>query len=139
MGAAMNYAKILAILKSIGGLADTSNVQVLTNKAIVQRVSSQADAASITPNVDNYDEYVQTAQAQALTISNPTGTPTEGQTLMIKIKDNASPCAVSFGANYAAYGAALPTTTVTSKTLLLMCIYNSAATKWMVLPAIQEQ
>lgn len=125
-----------ATTDTIVGRATTDT---LTNKSVVLRVSSQADAASITPNIDSYDEYVQSAQAQALVINNPTGAPTDGQCLLIRIKDNGTARALSFGTNYVAYGSSLSSTTTISKTLLVMSVYNSSTTKWMVMPSIQEQ
>lgn len=113
----------------------------INSTSIDLRVSSQADAASITPNTDNFDVYAQTAQAQALTINNPTWaiTPIDGQPLLIKIKDNGTARALAFGANFIAFGSALPTTTVINKTMLIMTMYNAATGKHMVLPFQQEQ
>lgn len=96
-------------------------------------VQSVVSSATVTPNADTDDEVVITAQAEALTIANPSGTPTQGQPLLIRIKDNATARAISFGSEYRAIGVTLPTTTTISKTLYIGCIYNSTDSKWDVL------
>jgi len=101
-------------------------------------VQSVVSSATVTPNADTDDEVVITAQAEALTIANPSGTPTDGQPLLIRIKDNATAQTIAFGSEFRAIGVTLPTTTVISKTLYLGCIYSSADTKWDVLGINQE-
>jgi len=93
------------------------------------RVQSVTSSATVTP-VSTNDLVKITAQSVGLTLSNPTGTFTEGQALMIRIKDNATAQTIAFGTNYRAIGVTLPTTTVISKTMYLGIIYNSTDTKW---------
>lgn len=97
---------------------------------ITPRVQTVASAATVTPNADADDVVTITAQAEALTLANPSGTPTEGQKLTIRIKDNTTARAISFGSQYRALGNTLPTTTTISKTLYLGLVYNSTDTKW---------
>lgn len=101
-------------------------------------VQSVVSSATVTPNADTDDEVVITAQAEALTIANPSGTPTQGQPLLIRIKDNATARTIAFGSEYRAIGVTLPTTTVISKTLYIGCIYNSSDSKWDLLGINQE-
>lgn len=117
-----------------------SATQTLTNKRITDRVQSVTDAATITPNADTDDCVDITAIAQAFTIANPTGTPTNFQKLIIRIKDNGTARAISFGTNYVAGGVALPTTTVISKILTLGFIYNTANSlnKWQLVASASE-
>lgn len=113
----------------------------LTSKRITKRVSSTADAATITPDCDSYDLIDITAIAQAFTIANPTGTPTNGQEIRIRIKDNATARAITWGANYVeGTGTALPSTTVLSKILNLLFQYNTANSlnKWQLIGVAQE-
>jgi len=108
-----------------------SSTNTLTNKRITSRVTTTASAATVTPNADTDDIVTITAQAAGLTIANPTGTPTEGQRLLIRLKDNGTARAVGFGANYrASADMPLPTTTILSKTMYMGFIYNSTDTKW---------
>lgn len=101
-------------------------------------VVTAADTATLTVDADATDMSVLTAQAQALTIANPTGTPTQGQKLIIRIKDNGTARAISYGTQYRALGNSLPSTTVISKTLYLGVIYNSTDTKWDLVAVAQE-
>jgi hypothetical protein len=93
------------------------------------RVQTVTSSATVTPTSTN-DLVIITAQAAGLTLANPTGTFTEGQALMIRIKDNATARTIAFDTNYRAIGVTLPTTTVISKTLYLGIIYNSTDGKW---------
>lgn len=85
--------------------------------------------ASATPTTA-YDMMAITATG-ALTINAPTGTPVNGQGLVLRIADNGTARTIAFNAAYvAAVGASLPTTTVVGKYLYVACVYNSTAAKW---------
>ncbi len=116
------------------------HVQTLTNKRITSRVQSVSDAATVTPTSDTIDLVDITAIAQAFTIANPTGTPTNGQKLLIRWKDNATARAITWGDGYVAGGAALPTTTTLSKIGYAGFIYNTANSlnKWQCVVALVE-
>jgi hypothetical protein len=101
------------------------------------RVQSVTSSATVTPTSTN-DLVKITAQAAGLTIANPTGTMSEGQSLMIRIKDNGTAQTIGFGTNYRAVGITLPTTTVISKTLYLGCIWNDTDTKFDVIGISQQ-
>lgn len=106
-------------------------IQTLTNKRITKRVVTIASSATPTPNGDITDIYKITALAEAAEFAAPTGTPTNGQMLLIRIKDNGTARALSWNAIYrAGTDIALPTTTVVSKTMYVLFIYNSADIKW---------
>lgn len=96
------------------------------------RVQSISSSATVTP-VSTNDLVIVTAQAVGLTLANPTGTFTEGQALMIRVKDNGTAQSIAFDTNYRAIGVTLPTTTVISKTMYLGIIYNSTDSKWDVI------
>jgi hypothetical protein len=93
------------------------------------RVQTVTSSATVTPTNLN-DLVIVTAQAVGLTLANPTGTFTEGQALMIRIKDNGTARTIAFDTNYRAIGVTLPTTTVISKTMYLGIIYNATDSKW---------
>lgn len=122
----------------IDNSATVTGTETLTNKRLTARVQSVTSSATVTPNSDTDDLVIITAQAASLIIANPTGTPTEGQALLIRIKDNGTARAVSFGSEYRAIGITLPTTTVLSKTMYLGCVRNVADTKWDVIGLSQE-
>jgi hypothetical protein len=96
------------------------------------RVQSVTSSATVTPTSAN-DIVNITAQAAGLTLANPTGTFAEGQSLIIRIKDNGTARAITWDTNYRAIGVTLPTTTVISKTTYVGVIYNSTDTKWDVI------
>jgi hypothetical protein len=65
------------------------------------------------------------------TIAAPTGTPTQGQKLIVRIKDNGTARALAWNAIFrASTDLALPLITVVNKTMYLGFIYNSTDTKW---------
>lgn len=112
-------------------VATKAGTQTLTNKRITKRVSTTASSGTPTPNADTDDLYVLTAQAASATFGAPTGTPTDGQPLTIRIKDDGTARALAYNAIYrASTDLALPSTTVLSKTLYLGFIYNAADSKW---------
>ena len=86
--------------------------------------------ATLTINSDLQDLGVITAQAAALTIASPTGTPIQGQKLILRIKDNGTARAITWNAIFRVIGTTLPTTTTINKTTYVGCIYNSTDTKW---------
>jgi len=114
-----------------GALVGTTDTQTLTNKRITKRVSSTTSTSTLTPDSDAYDVVKLTAQAAALTIAAPTGTPTDGQPLLIQIVDNGTARALTWNAAYVAMGAALPTTTTISKILQVGCIWDAGTSKWL--------
>ena len=103
----------------------------LTNKRISARVGSTTSSATPTINTDDVDIYKLTAQAVDITsfTTNLTGTPTDGQCLIIDITGTAAR-AITWGASFEASTVALPTTTVTTAMLSVAFMYNSVTSKW---------
>lgn len=102
------------------------------------RIVSVASTATLSISSSATDQSIITAQAEALTIAAPTGTPVEGQKLIIRIKDDGSARAITFNAIFRAIGITLPTTTVSSKITYLGLVYNSTDTKWDVIATKTE-
>lgn len=118
-----------------------SSTSTLTNKRITPRILSAASYTTDTGtslNCDNLDQFIITAQAGALLFNNPSGTATEAQKLIIRIKDNGTARALTYGTQFRAMGNALPTTTVLSKTLYMGFIFNITDTKWDLVAVAQE-
>ena len=115
-------------------LATLDLAETLTNKRINKRTSTTTSTATLTPSPANYDVYTLTAQAAALTIANPTGTINIGDTIAIYVTDDATARAISFGTYFKGFGAALPTTTTSGKTLLITAQYYDT-NLWSVLSA----
>jgi hypothetical protein len=94
-------------------------------------VTTTASSATPTPNADTSTIFTVTALAADAVFAAPTGTPQDGQDLLIRIKDNATPRTLGWNAIYrAGTDFALPTTTVASETMYIQFIYNSADAKW---------
>jgi hypothetical protein len=121
-----------------GALVGTTATQTLTNKRIDPRVSSAASTATLTPDVSAFDQYNLTAQAAALTVAAPTGTPVDGNKLILRILDNGTSRAITWNATYTSFGVPLPAATTINKTLYVGCIYNANNTRWDVIAVNQQ-
>lgn len=127
---------------TLPGTADTlvgrATTDTLTNKRVTPRVTSITSSATPTVNTDDTDFVDITALAAAITsmTSSLSGTPTIGQKLIYQIKDNGTARAITWGASFAAKGAALPTTTVISKLLTVGFIWNGST--WGCVASAQE-
>lgn len=104
----------------------------LTNKRITKRITTITSHATPTINTDNCDAVTITAQGEAITsmTTNLSGTPTNFQSLVIRIKDDGTARAITWGASFASRGATLPTTTTLSKVTMVGLFYNSVTSTW---------
>jgi hypothetical protein len=102
----------------------------------VPRVVTTTDDATAVIDCNVTDQYQLTAVANATEFT-VTGTPTNGQKLIIRLKDAGVAKALTW-TGFAAIGVTLPTTTVASKTHYIGCIYNSASSKWDAVAVVQE-
>lgn len=120
-------------------VVNTTTTQTVTNKFVTPQVQSVADAGgTLTPVSITNDVVIATALSQATTIAAPTGSPVQGEKLVIRLKDNGTARALTWNAIYRAIGVTLPTTTVISKTVYCGFIYNSTDTKWDCVAVAQE-
>tara|TARA_R110002050_G_scaffold59892_2_gene133354 strand:- start:727 stop:1608 length:882 start_codon:yes stop_codon:yes gene_type:complete len=111
----------------------------ITRKNIVKPISNSIETATtLTPNIDENEQEVVTDLASALTIAAPTGTPSTGMKLVIRLTDNGTNRALTWNAIYRAIGVTLPTTTTANKILYIGCVYDEAGSKWDVV-AIKEE
>ena len=108
-----------------------SSTNTLTNKRITKRTGTTTSSATPTINTDNVDAYFITAQTEAITsfTTNLSGTPTEGQGLLISITGTAAR-AITWGTSFEASTVALPTTTVSTNRLDVAFIWNTVTSKW---------
>lgn len=118
-----------------------SDYQKIASSYPMTTVQTITSSASITPPASTCQEYTVTALANPATINAPSGTPTSGQKLIIRIKDNGSAQALTWDTSaggYRAIGVTIPTTTTASKTSYIGCIYNSDAGYWDVIASLTE-
>ena len=110
---------------------DTSGNLSATGRFTPRVLASTANSATPTLNTDSYDMMVITGQTLAITsfTTNLTGTPVNGQKLLISITGTAA-VGITWGASFEASTTALPTTTVTTNRLDVGFIWNVATTKW---------
>ena len=100
--------------------------------SLTQRVLTITSSATPTINTDNYDAVTITALAEAITsfTTNLSGIPTNFQKLLIRIKDNGTAMAITWGDSFQSGSATLPTTTILGKTLMVGLIYDSVDGNW---------
>ena len=128
------------INRIVDKLNGTDTGVYLNQGRVTPRSTTEASSATPTINTDNTDIHTITALAAAITsmTTNLSGTPVNGQKLIIRIKDDGTARAITWGASFASRGATLPTTTVLSKTMYVGLIYNLTATTWDCVAAVVE-
>lgn len=116
----------------VGGSVTPSNALTFTNKRITNRVVTVTQSATPSINTDNTDVASITGLAQAITsmTSGLSGTPVDGDELLIRITDNGTARAITWGASFEASTVTLPTTTVANALLGVFFIWNGATAKW---------
>jgi hypothetical protein len=134
-----NESSISAASAGAGALRINSNTLQISDGATWNNVGSGAslrvvtltDAATVTPNADTTDIGTLASLSQTTTFANPTGTPTNGQLLQIRITSSTSRT-ISFGTAYqAASTLSLPSaTTGSSAEDYIGFRYNSTDSKW---------
>jgi hypothetical protein len=111
-----------------------SGTQTLTNKRVNPRaVAAGSTSGTLTPNGDTTDVFNAFGLTGAITVATPSGTPVDGQRLMLRFEDNGTGRGITWTGTSGAYravGVTLPTTTVASKVTYVGCVYNSNDTFW---------
>ena len=126
--------------KTMVGLTNVDNTSdatknsataTLTNKRITKRITTVASSATPTINTDNCDIHKITALTVNITnmSTNLSGTPTDGQMLLIQITGTAART-ISWGTSFESSTVTLPSTTVTTARLDVGFIWNAATSKW---------
>ena len=96
------------------------------------KVGTVTQSATPAINTDTLSVASITGLAQAITsmTTNLTGTAVDGQTLIVRITDNGTARAITWGSSFEASTVALPTTTVISTMLMVGFAWNAVTSKW---------
>lgn len=125
-----------AILNYISSITAT-----FTNKRITPRTGSIATTTALTINSDSYDSYYITG-LEATTTINVSGTPTEGQKLILGITASTTAQGLLFATSTGGFATSsdlnLPSTTVANKTMYLGFIWNSIKSKWILMALLNN-
>lgn len=129
---ANNYVKPVTIGSNLSfSTGGTLSVTGLTSEPTT---NIQASTTSLTPNITLYSEEVITTLSTGLTINAPTGTPVNGQTFIIRIKDDGTVRTLTWDSIYRfSLNNQAPANTTINKTAYFYCKYNSTDTKWDVM------
>lgn len=133
----------LTIIQSYGGgtgiasSGNVGNILVSTGTAwasqvLTARVGNNGATLSgtITPPAATVDQYNIIGLTGNITLAAPSGTPTDGQKLILRIKDAGTSVGITWNATYRVIGVTLPTSTTANKTSYIGCIYNSTDVFW---------
>lgn len=99
---------------------------------------SITSAASVTPNpAVDFGTHI-TALSGSITINNPVAYTSDGANYILRIKDNGTARAISWGSDYRTVSTTLPTTTVAGKLMYVGIFANAAESKMDVVVIAQE-
>lgn len=121
--------RLSALITAIGA-------DIKASKLAITAITSSATPTPVGSAEKN--QFNVTAQAATGTFAAPSGTPVDGNSLIIRIKDNGTARTLAWNAIYRAVGVTLPLTTVISKTMYIGCRYNAADSKWDVIAVNRE-
>lgn len=100
-------------------------------------------SGNITPNSATSDQFNILGLTGAITMLAPSGSPVDGQKLLLRIKDDGVGArnitwTTGSSGSYRVIGSVLPTTTTLGKTIYVGCIYNSGDSRWDVIAVALE-
>lgn len=109
----------------------TRNGDIGPAGTINRRLQSVTTTSSAAVDINNWDMYAITALSQSCTFAAPTGTMTDGRSLLIRVKDDGTARTLLYSSSFrASVDLPLPTSTAAGKTLYMGFLYNLADAKW---------
>lgn len=128
---------------AIGAVSGTSLSAGSSTGTITGRLNTRSvnvtGVATVTPTSDSVDVYYATSQSANFTVAAPTGTPAQGQKLLIVLQDNGTSRTISWNSTYRIIGTTLPTATVANKFVYIGCIWNSIGSSFWDVIAVAQQ
>jgi hypothetical protein len=121
-----------------GTVVGTSDSQTLTNKRFTDRINDVAAGSSLTPTGDTADQCNLIPNNASTTINAPSGTPTSGQKLLLRLEASTGVTTLTWNATYRVIGVTLPATLVSGKITYVGCIWNALDTFWDVVAVTTE-
>jgi hypothetical protein len=142
-GDLLSYSTASAILQ-VGAdgqflVADSNEATGLkyVDLPVAPRVTSITSTATLTVDSSTTDQAVITAQSGALTIASPTGSPADGQKLIVRIKA-VGVSVITWDTIFRQIGTTLPVAAIANKTIYVASIYNSLDSRWDVVAVAEE-
>lgn len=128
----------LATQKAVKAYVDNSTSGSATPAQ--KRVTTIASSATPAINADEADAVTITALATDITSMSTslTGTPTDFQSLIIRIKDDGTTRAISWGASFESKGVDLPIATIANKVTTVGLLYDAVTAKWGCVASVTE-
>ena len=118
-----------------GGYSTIDGTATLSNKRITSRIAGPAYAATVTMDSDSYDVYNIGALTGNITLGAPTGTPTDGQSLLVRMSQDATGSrTITFNAAFA-FGSDVTAAMMPSGASAkweFKAVWNSTDSKWRV-------
>lgn len=125
-----------------GSVVGTTDTQTLSSKRVNPRaVSAGSTSGNLTPDGDATDVFNAFGLTGAITMLAPSGTPVDGQRIILRFEDNGTGRGITWTTTSGAYravGITLPTTTTASKITYVGCIYNSTDVFWDAIATVTQ-
>lgn len=141
-----NIANVLAVAHNDDGSLNATAASEIkavfgadTNFRLIPRSTSTTSTATLAPNIDSDNIYDITAQAVALAISAPTGTPNPDDIIVIRLKDNGTSQTITWDSAYTnVSGLDSLTATTLGKWHTIGIMWQATAAKWQIVSISTE-